>query len=82
MRVFWFSPAYLGEMRPFSVGASPNGRFFDFDEEIAIMDVTAAVHPSDQTLHAYGLGKLDDVSAESVTSTWSRALTASAGLPT
>ncbi len=30
------------------------------------MGVTAAVHPTDQTLHAYGLGKLDDASAESV----------------
>ena len=27
---------------------------------------TAAVHPSDQTLSAYGLGKLDDARAESV----------------
>ncbi len=27
---------------------------------------TAAVHPSDQTLSAYGLGKLDDASAETV----------------
>jgi len=27
----------------------------------------AAVHPTDQTLRAYGLGKLDDVTAESVT---------------
>ncbi len=30
------------------------------------MGATAAVHPSDQTLSAYGLGKLDDLSAESV----------------
>ena len=30
------------------------------------MGATAAVHPSDQTLHSYGLGKLDLVSAESV----------------
>ena len=30
------------------------------------MGATAAVHPSDQTLHSYGLGKLDDVSSESV----------------
>src|ERR1700722_14237889 len=32
------------------------------------MGVSAAVHPTDPTLQAYGLGKLDDVSAESVTS--------------
>ena len=30
------------------------------------MGATAAVHPSDQTLSAYGLGKLDDASAETV----------------
>ena len=30
------------------------------------MGVTAAVHPTDQTLQSYGLGKLDDASAESV----------------
>ena len=30
------------------------------------MGATAAVHPTDQTLQAYGLGKLDDASAESV----------------
>src|ERR1700722_3469345 len=30
------------------------------------MGVSAAVHPSDQTLSAYGLGKLDDASAEMV----------------
>ena len=30
------------------------------------MGATAAVHPTDQTLSAYGLGKLDDASAESV----------------
>ena len=30
------------------------------------MGATAAVHPSDQTLQSYGLGKLDDASAESV----------------
>ncbi len=30
------------------------------------MGVTPAVHPSDQTLSTYGLGKLDDASAESV----------------
>ena len=30
------------------------------------MGATAAVHPTDQTLHAYGLGKLDDVSSGSV----------------
>jgi Putative zinc-finger len=30
------------------------------------MGAAAAVHPSDQTLSAYGLGKLDDASAESV----------------
>ena len=47
-------------------GSEPKGFFFDFDAEIAIMGVTAAVHPSDPVLQAYGLGKLDDVSAESV----------------
>jgi serine/threonine protein kinase len=30
------------------------------------MGATAAVHPTDQTLQLYGLGKLDDASAESV----------------
>jgi len=30
------------------------------------MGTAAAVHPTDQTLHSYGLGKLDDVSSESV----------------
>ena len=30
------------------------------------MGVSAAVHPTDPILQAYGLGKLDDVSAESV----------------
>jgi serine/threonine protein kinase len=30
------------------------------------MDATAAVHPTDQTLQSYGLGKLDDASSESV----------------
>ena len=30
------------------------------------MGATAAVHPTDQTLQSYGLGKLDDASAESV----------------
>ena len=30
------------------------------------MGVTAAVHPTDPILQAYGLGKLDDVSAESI----------------
>ena len=30
------------------------------------MGATAAVHPTDQTLQAYGLGKLDDVSSRSV----------------
>jgi hypothetical protein len=30
------------------------------------MGATAAVHPNDQTLQSYGLGKLDDASAESV----------------
>ena len=30
------------------------------------MGATAAVHPTDQALRAYGLGKLDDASAESV----------------
>jgi hypothetical protein len=30
------------------------------------MGATAAVHPNDQVLQAYGLGKLDDASAESV----------------
>ncbi len=30
------------------------------------MDAPLALHPTDQTLHAYGLGKLDDRSAESV----------------
>jgi serine/threonine protein kinase len=32
-----------------------------------MMDATATLHPTDQTLQAYGLGKLDDASAESVT---------------
>ena len=40
--------------------------FFDPDEEIAIMGATAAVHPADPILQAYGLGKLDDVSSASV----------------
>jgi serine/threonine protein kinase len=31
-----------------------------------VMGATAAVHPTDQTLQSYGLGKLDDASAESV----------------
>ena len=30
------------------------------------MDAQPALHPTDRTLHAYGLGKLDDASAESV----------------
>ena len=30
------------------------------------MGATAAVHPADPTLQAYGLGKLDEVSSESV----------------
>jgi anti-sigma factor RsiW len=30
------------------------------------MGATAAVHPTDPTLQAYGLGRLDDASAESV----------------
>ena len=30
------------------------------------MDAQPALHPTDQTLHAYGLGQLDDASAESV----------------
>ena len=30
------------------------------------MNAQPALHPTDQTLHAYGLGKLDDASAESV----------------
>jgi anti-sigma factor RsiW len=30
------------------------------------MGATAAVHPTEQTLQSYGLGKLDDASAESV----------------
>ena len=30
------------------------------------MGATDAVHPTDQTLQSYGLGKLDDASAESV----------------
>jgi formylglycine-generating enzyme required for sulfatase activity/serine/threonine protein kinase len=30
------------------------------------MDAQPALHPTDQTLHAYGLGKLDEASAESV----------------
>jgi serine/threonine protein kinase len=30
------------------------------------MGATAAVHPTDQTLQSYGLGKLDDVSSQSV----------------
>ena len=30
------------------------------------MDAPAAVHPSDQTLQSYGLGKLDDLLAEAV----------------
>jgi anti-sigma factor RsiW len=30
------------------------------------MGATAAVHPTDQTLSAYGLGKLDDATAGSV----------------
>jgi len=30
------------------------------------MDAPAAQHPTDQALHAYGLGKLDDASTESV----------------
>ncbi len=32
------------------------------------MGATGAIHPTDQTLKAYGLGKLDDASASSVTS--------------
>ncbi len=30
------------------------------------MDAPPAMHPTDQTLHAYGLGKLEDISADSV----------------
>ena len=30
------------------------------------MDTVPALHPADETLHAYGLGKLDDSSAEEV----------------
>ena len=30
------------------------------------MNAQPALHPTDQTLHAYGLGKLDDASAEAV----------------
>jgi formylglycine-generating enzyme required for sulfatase activity/serine/threonine protein kinase len=47
-------------------GSDRRAVFFDFDEEFAIMGATAAVHPTDPILQAYGLGKLDDVSAESV----------------
>jgi hypothetical protein len=32
------------------------------------MGATAAVHPTDETLQSYGLGKLDDCSAEAVSS--------------
>ena len=36
------------------------------DAETDLMDAQPALHPTDQTLHAYGLGKLDEASAESV----------------
>ena len=38
-------------------------------------------HPTDQTLHAYGLGKLDDASAESVNKHLESCPTAAAGSP-
>jgi hypothetical protein len=36
------------------------------DAETDLMNAQPALHPTDQTLHAYGLGKLDDASAEAV----------------
>jgi anti-sigma factor RsiW len=30
------------------------------------MNAPPSIHPTDQTLHAYGLGQLDDASAEAV----------------
>jgi serine/threonine protein kinase len=38
----------------------------DSKSETDLMDAHPAPHPTDRTLHAYGLGKLDDASAESV----------------
>jgi serine/threonine protein kinase len=38
----------------------------DETEEIDPMDTHPIAHPTDRTLHAYGLGRLDDASAESV----------------
>jgi hypothetical protein len=36
------------------------------DAEVDLMEARPALHPTDQTLHVYGLGRLDDASAESV----------------
>ncbi len=36
------------------------------------MGVTTAVHPSDQTVSAYGLGKRDLASAETVSKGWAK----------
>ncbi len=36
------------------------------DRETVSMNAPHPLHPTDQTLHAYGLGKLDDASAESI----------------
>ena len=45
------------------------------------MSVSHALHPTDQTLHAYGLGKLDDASAGSVNRHWRSAPTVAGGSP-
>jgi hypothetical protein len=44
------------------------------DAETDLMDAQPALHPTDQTLHAYGLGKLDEASAESVNAQGQRVL--------
>jgi serine/threonine protein kinase len=48
----------MGELR--------NARGSEPDEETDPMAPPPTVHPTDQTLQSYGLGKLDDASAESV----------------
>ena len=45
------------------------------------MDAHLASHPTDQILSSYGLGKLDDASAEAVNDHWRSAPSAGNGSP-
>jgi serine/threonine protein kinase len=56
-----FSAPFIGE-----VGDRPTIETPGSKSETHLMHAANALHPTDQTLHAYGLGKLDHVSAESV----------------